>query len=59
MFSPVDILLGAAGVLVAVGISAPFLLLRKPRPLRAARPAPAPAPVPAHAHAAGELQNAS
>src|ERR1700716_2151731 len=29
MFSLLDILLGAAGVLVAVGISAPFLMLRR------------------------------
>jgi hypothetical protein len=49
MFSLLDILLGAAGVLVAVGISAPFLMLR--RGTRAARSAPAPAPV------ARELQN--
>ncbi len=52
MFSPLDILLGAAGVLIAVGISAPFLLLRR-RPARAARPTPTHAPVP------GELQKAS
>jgi hypothetical protein len=51
MFSPLDIVLGAGGVLIAVAISAPFLLLRRAgaRAERAARraaiPAPAPAPV--------------
>ena len=29
MFTPLDILLGAVGVLIAAGISAPFLLLRR------------------------------
>ena len=43
MFSPIDILLATAGVLVAVGISAPLLRFR--RPVRAVRPTPAPAPV--------------
>ena len=57
MFSPLDILLGAAGVLVALGISAPFLRLRRPRPARVARTAPVPAPAPAQV--AGELQNVS
>ena len=42
MFSLLDILLGAAGVLVAVGISAPFLMLRR-RP--ATRFVAAPGPV--------------
>jgi hypothetical protein len=50
MFSLLDILLGTAGVLVAVGISAPFLVLRR-IPARAARSAATPAPV------ARELQN--
>lgn len=44
MFTPLDILLGAAGVLVAVGICAPFLMLRS-RAARHPRPAPAPARV--------------
>jgi hypothetical protein len=44
MFTPLDILLGAAGVLVAVGISAPFLMLRS-RAARHPRPAPVPARV--------------
>jgi hypothetical protein len=57
MFSPLDILLGAAGVLVALGISAPFLWLRRPRPAGVARTAPVPAPAPAQV--AGELQNVS
>jgi len=46
MFTPLDILLGAVGVLVAAGISAPFLLLRR-RSARlepAARSAPIAAP---------------
>jgi hypothetical protein len=61
MFSPLDILLGGAGVLVALGISAPFLWLRRPRHARIARRAPASvlAPTPAPAHVAGELQNVS
>jgi hypothetical protein len=59
MFSPLDILLGGAGVLVALGISAPFLWLRRPRHARIASRAPAPVPTPAPAHAAGELQNVS
>jgi hypothetical protein len=59
MFSPLDILLGGAGVLVALGISAPFLWLRRPRAAREARRAAVPVPVPAPAHVAGELQNVS
>jgi hypothetical protein len=45
MFSPIDILLGVAGLLVALAISAPFLMLRRSH-MRAARPAPAVAPAP-------------
>ena len=59
MFSPLDILLGGAGVLVALGISAPFLWLRRPRQARVALRAPAPPPVPVPAHVARELQNVS
>jgi hypothetical protein len=57
MFSLLDILLGAAGVLVALGISAPFLMLRH-RPARAARFVAAPASVgrPTAAAVARELQ---
>ena len=56
MFSPLDIALGAGGVLIAVAISAPFLLLRRAgeRAERAARRARIPAP--ARAPVAHELQ---
>ena len=48
MFTPLDILLGAVGVLIAAGICAPFLLLRRRtsyvesvgRPVPIAGPAP-------------------
>jgi hypothetical protein len=45
MFSPLDILLGAAGVVVALAIAAPFLTLRR-RHMRPARPAPVATPAP-------------
>ena len=47
MFSPLDILLGVAGVLVALAVSAPFLMLRRShvRATRHAAAAPVPVPV--------------
>lgn len=54
MFSPLDILLGAGGVLVALAISAPFLFLRRAG-VRAER-AQRRATIPAGTHVARELQ---
>jgi hypothetical protein len=56
MFSPLDILLAAGGVLVAAAITAPFLFLRRAgrgsleRAEPGARPAPVATPVPQELH---------